>query len=121
MVCFSCGMRGHPARLCNNMFWQMNKDGNSGYPVRICELSAEEKEKKDEQIQIPMEVGGLVVDVWYDTGAERSHCMVRWALRHGLRWVKRVGIAVTQSGKEVAIRGEAVVKFNKQFLSCRDW
>ena len=111
MVCFSCGMRGHPARLCNNMFWQMNKDGNSGYPVWICELSAEEKEKKDERIQIPMEVGGLVVDVWYDTGAERSHCTVRWALRHGLRWVKRVGIAVTQSGKEVAIRGEAVVKF----------
>ena len=36
-------------RLCNNMFWQMNKDGNSGYPVRICELSAEEKEKKDER------------------------------------------------------------------------
>ena len=111
MVCFSCGMRGHPARLCNNMFRQMNKDGNSGYPVRICELSAEEKEKKDERIQIPMEVGGLVVDVWYDTGAERSHCTVRWALRHGLRWVKRVGIAVTQSRKEVAIRGEAVVKF----------
>ena len=111
MVCFSCGMRGHPARLCNNMFQQMNKDGNSGYPVRICELSAEEKEKKDEWIQIPMEVGGLVVDMWYDTGAERSHCTVRWALRHGLRWVKRVGIAVTQSGKEVAIRGEAVVKF----------
>ena len=111
MVCFSCGMRGHPARLCNNMFRQMNKDGNSGYPVWICELSAEEKEKKDEQIRIPMEVGGLVVDMWYDTGAERSHCTVRWALRHGLRWVKRVGIAVTQSGKEVAIRGEAVVKF----------
>ena len=98
-------------RLCNNMFRQMNKDGNSGYPVRICELSAEEKKKKDERIQIPMEVGGLVVDVWYNTGAERSHCTVRWALRHGLRWVKRVGIAVTQSGKEVAIRGEAVVKF----------
>ena len=111
MVCFSCGMRGHPARLCNNMFRQMNKDGNSGYPVQICELSAEEKEKKDEQIQIPMEVGGLVVDVWYDTGAERLHCTVRWALRHRLRWVKRVGIAVTQSRKEVAIRGEAVVKF----------
>ena len=111
MVCFSCGMRGHPARLCNNMFRQMNKGGNSGYPVRICELSAEEKEKKDKRIQIPMEVGGLVVDVWYDTGAERSHCTVRWALRHGLRWVKRVGIAVTQSRKEVAIRGEAVMKF----------
>ena len=77
MVCFSCGMRGHPARLCNDMFQQMNKDGNSGYPVQICELSAEEKEKKDERIWIPMEVGGLVVDVWYDTGAEVAlHCQV---------------------------------------------
>ena len=65
-----------PSRTAS-MFQQMNKDGNS-YPVWICELSAEEKEKKDERIH--SNGGGEWLTCGMHTGAERSHCTVRWAL-----------------------------------------
>ena len=110
VICYSCRIRGHTANMCNDVFRNLNKDGDFQYLVRVCEMSAE-KGQCGNRIHLPLEVGDLPAEVLYDTGADKSHCDVKWAGRHGVKWKKRGGAAVTQSGKEVAIRGEAVVRF----------
>ena len=60
---------------------------------------------------LPLVVGGVQSEVLFDSGATRSHCDVKYAVRHGVKWRKKSGVVVMQSGKEVNVRGEAVVKF----------
>ena len=56
--------------------------------------------------------GNLVgAEVVYDMGATHSHCDKAWARKYGVRWKSRREYAVTQSGLEVLVKGEAWVKF----------
>ena len=63
------------------------------------------------RIRLPLVVNDLCAEVMYDTGATHSHCDKAWARKYGVRWKSRREYAVTQSGLEVLVKGEAWVKF----------
>ena len=66
---------------------------------------------EDMRIRLPLVVNDLCAEVVYDMGATHSHCNKAWARKYGVRWKSRREYAVTQSGLEVLVKGEAWVKF----------
>ena len=113
LVCQTCGVRGHSSKVCNEAIRAAVKNtGNKPFPnysVEIAEMSSEEVE--DMRIRLPLVVNDLCAEVMYDTGATHSHCDKAWARKYGVRWKSRREYAVTQSGLEVLVKGEAWVKF----------
>ena len=113
LVCQTCGVRGHSSKVCSEAIRAAVKNtGNKPFPnysVEIAEMSREEVE--DMRIRLPLVVNDLCAEVVYDTGATHSHCNEAWARKYGVRWKSRKEYAVTQSGLEVLVKGEAWVKF----------
>ena len=81
------------------------------YKIKVAECRVEGEEEEDDRVQLPITSGGKKTSALFDTGANRSHCDVKWAVDHGVKWTKREGVAVTQSGMEVEMRGEGWVTF----------
>ena len=113
LVCQTCGVRGHSSKVCNEAIRAAVKNtGNKPFPnysVEIAEMLGEEVE--DMRIRLPLVVNDLCTEVMYDMGATHSHCDEAWARKYGVRWESRREYAVTQSGLEVLVKGEAWVKF----------
>ena len=100
-------------KVCNKAIRAAVKStGNKPFPnysVEIAEMLGEEVE--DMRIRLPLVVNDLCAEVMYDMGVTHLHCDEVWARKYGVRWKSRREYAVTQSGLEVLVKGEAWVKF----------
>ena len=113
--CQLCGLDGHAASVCNEYIQRVAEKKNKSflpqYIIRLAEFQSREVGEEDERVWLPLTVRSVRAEVLYDTGASRSHCDEKWAVDHGVKWKKKEGLAATQSGLEVKVKGEAWVKF----------
>ena len=113
--CQLCGLDGHAASVCNEYIQRVAEKKNKSflpqYIICLAEFQSREVGEEDERVWLPLTVRSVRAEVLYDTGALRSHCDEKWAVDHGVKWKKKEGLAATQSGLEVKVKGEAWVKF----------
>ena len=113
--CQLCGLDGHAASVCNEYIQRVAEKKNKSflpqYIIHLAEFQSREVGEEDERVWLPLTVRSVRAEVLYDTGASRSHCDEKWAVDHGVKWKKKEGLAATQSGLEVKVKGEAWVKF----------
>ena len=113
--CQLCGLDGHAASGCNEYIQRVAEKKNKSflpqYIIHLAEFQSREVGEEDERVWLPLTVRSVRAEVLYDTGASRSHCDEKWAVDHGVKWKKKEGLAATQSGLEVKVKGEAWVKF----------